>query len=208
MTASTLTYVQVSVKTQSAATTDRILDLAEELVQTRGFHGFSYADIAGELGITRAALHYHFRSKADLGAALIERYHHQLRTRLHEIGATTPSPTRQLSQYADIYRAVFAEGRMCLCGMLAAEFTTLDEPLRAALHGYFETNYGWLVTVLKTGRKTGELHFTGDERAAAELVVSTLEGVMLLTRPSADVKRFDDLVARLIDQFTPPLDPA
>jgi AcrR family transcriptional regulator len=43
---STLTYVQVSVKGEAAATADRIMDLAEELVQTRGFHGFSYADIA------------------------------------------------------------------------------------------------------------------------------------------------------------------
>ena len=55
-----------------AATTDtpqRILDVAERLVQTRGFNGFSYADIADALKVTKASLHYHFRGKADLGAA-------------------------------------------------------------------------------------------------------------------------------------------
>ena len=43
-------------------------------MQVRGFNGFSYADIASELGITKASLHYHFPGKAELGEALIERY--------------------------------------------------------------------------------------------------------------------------------------
>ena len=52
----------------------RILDAAEQLVQTRGFNGFSYADVATELGVTKASLHYHFPGKAELGEALIARY--------------------------------------------------------------------------------------------------------------------------------------
>src|ERR1700682_1229989 len=55
-------------------TSQRILDIAERLVQTRGFNGFSYADIAGTLHVTKASLHYHFPAKADLGRRLIERY--------------------------------------------------------------------------------------------------------------------------------------
>ena len=57
-----------------ADTATRILDSAERLVQQRGFNGFSYADVASELGITKASLHYHFSSKAELGEALIARY--------------------------------------------------------------------------------------------------------------------------------------
>ena len=52
-------------------TAGRILDVAERLVQLRGFNGFSYADVAAELGITKASLHYHFPGKAELGEALI-----------------------------------------------------------------------------------------------------------------------------------------
>ena len=52
----------------------RILDVAERLVQVHGFNGFSYADIAADLQITKAALHYHFPGKAELGEALIVRY--------------------------------------------------------------------------------------------------------------------------------------
>ena len=44
------------------------------LVQVTGFNGFSYADIAAELQLTKAALHYHFAGKAELGEALLARY--------------------------------------------------------------------------------------------------------------------------------------
>jgi TetR/AcrR family transcriptional repressor of nem operon len=55
-------------------TSDRILDIAGRLVQTRRFSGFSYADIAAELNITKASLHYHFPTKVMLGEALVDRY--------------------------------------------------------------------------------------------------------------------------------------
>src|ERR1700712_3588596 len=54
-------------------TTVRILDVAERLLQVRGYNGFSYGDVATELGITGAALHYHFAGKAELGLALVAR---------------------------------------------------------------------------------------------------------------------------------------
>ena len=194
--------MQVSVKGEPTPTADRILDLAEQLVQTRGFHGFSYADIADELGITRAALHYHFRGKTELGAALADRYHRRFAARLDEIDSTTSSYATRLAQYADIYRNVFAQGRMCLCGMMAAEFETLDEPMRQSLLAFFDTNYRWLSDVLTAGRTAGEIQFSGDPRELAELVVSTLEGAMLLNRPSGNTHRFEDMVAHLLSQFT------
>ena len=55
-------------------TATQILDVAEYLAQSRGFNGFSYADVAAELQLTKAALHYHFAGKAELGEALSGRY--------------------------------------------------------------------------------------------------------------------------------------
>src|SRR5215510_7639621 len=70
-------------------TAQRILDIAERLVQTRGFNGFSYADIAGALAVTKASLHYHFPTKAELGKRLIERYESTFLQALGEIDRTT-----------------------------------------------------------------------------------------------------------------------
>ena len=48
-------------------TASKILDVAERLVQLRGFNGFSYADVAEELGISKASLHYHSPERPSSG---------------------------------------------------------------------------------------------------------------------------------------------
>ena len=82
-----------------APASDRILDIAERLAQTRGFNGFSYADIAEELAVTKASLHYHFRSKADLGRALIVRYQVVFGRALEAIDREAPSARDKLARY-------------------------------------------------------------------------------------------------------------
>src|ERR1700755_1413575 len=96
-------------------TASRALEIAQRLAQTRGSNGFSYADIADELEVTKASLHYHFESKADLGLALIERYTEGFRRALD--GITGDGATR-LRRYARLYEEVLVRDRMCLCGML------------------------------------------------------------------------------------------
>ena len=63
----------MSIRASTAGTAELILDAAQRRAQTRGFNGFSYADIAAELDVTTASIHYHFSSKAELGATLIDR---------------------------------------------------------------------------------------------------------------------------------------
>src|SRR5271155_1306611 len=83
-----------------------ILDVAERLAQTRGYNGFSYADIAAELGVTKASLHYHFPSKAELGRALIVRYQAVFGAALHAIDRQAAKPLEKLRQYVRLYDSV------------------------------------------------------------------------------------------------------
>src|SRR5687768_13019152 len=106
----------------SADTPQRILDVAERLVQTRGFNAFSYADIADALHVTKASLHYHFPTKADLGRQLIERYAAAFTQALADIDRASDDVAVKLRRYVNLYREVLRANRMCLCGMLAAEF--------------------------------------------------------------------------------------
>src|SRR6185295_15324052 len=113
-----------------AATADRILDIAERLVQTRGFNGFSYADIAQAMKVTKASLHYHYPGKADHGKELIERYERNLMAALAGIDSASKDAREKLRRYAAIYGDVLKGDRMCLCGMLAAEWGTLPKTMR------------------------------------------------------------------------------
>ncbi len=184
-------------------TSARILDVAERLVQVRGFNGFSYADIAAELHITKAALHYHFASKADLGEALITRYAERFSAALDAVDNDGTGAGAKLAAYARLYQRVLTDRKMCLCGMLAAEYQTLPQPMRDAVISFFDYNEAWLAGVLEQGRDEGSLTFAGSARDTARMIVGGLEGAMLVARPYGDVARFQAAAASLLAGLSP-----
>jgi TetR/AcrR family transcriptional repressor of nem operon len=168
----------------------RILDVAERLVQSRGFNGFSYADVAADLHVTKASLHYHFPSKAELGEALISRYTERFAEALAGIDAHGRGPADRLEAYVGLYAEVLRGRRICLCGMLAAEYQTLPEPMQRAVAAFLAVNQAWLENVLNDGRGAGSLSFAGPSATGARMIVSGLQGAMLVARPDPDAEGF------------------
>jgi TetR/AcrR family transcriptional regulator, transcriptional repressor for nem operon len=179
-------------------TASRVLDIAERLVQQRGFNAFSYADVASELDITKSALHYHFAGKAELGAALLARYARRFAAALATIDARTGEAPRKLAAYTELYLDVLRNQRMCLCGMLAAEFQTLPEPMRRIVIQFFNDNETWLAHVLERGCEEGTLRVDGSSNEMARIVIATLEGAMLVALPFGDVARFQTAAKSLL----------
>lgn len=62
----------VEARVPARDTRGEILDVASELFAERGYDATSLREIAARLGITKAALYYHFRSKDDILRALLE----------------------------------------------------------------------------------------------------------------------------------------
>ena len=184
-------------------TASRILDVAERLVQVRGFNGFSYADIAAELQITKAALHYHFASKAALGEALITRYADRFMAALASLDTAGGTAGAKLDSYVRLYLQVLRDRKMCLCGMLAAEYQTLPEPMRDKVIKSFDQNETWLERVLNQGRADGSLHFAGLAPDTARMIIGGLEGAMLIARPYGDIARFQAAAASLLADLAP-----
>ena len=182
-------------------TSQRILDTAERLVQTRGFNGFSYADIATTLGVTKASLHYHFPAKAKLGQRLIERYEKNFLAALDTIDQTSTTAREKLQRYAKIYADVLRSNRMCLCGMLAAEYATLPKPMKEEMKHFFDENERWLTAVLKHGQKARELKFSGPAHEVARALVGSLEGAMMLARSFGEVSRFEAAANRSLAEL-------
>ena len=94
--------------------------------------------------------------------------------------------------------AVLSADRMCLCGMLAAEYRTLPEPLQLSVSAFFDTNTGWLRGVLQQGSTEGSLRLLGSPDDVAAMVLGGLEGAMLITRLDGDVARFTAAADRLL----------
>ncbi len=192
---------------RSGRSADRILDVAERLVQVRGYNAFSYADVAQALGIQKASLHHHYPTKADLGLALVERYRRTFLDALQRIETDKSSAFERLEQYAGLYRTVLRRGRMCMCGMLAADVATLPRAMRAGITEFFEENEAWLLRVLDAGRNHGEISFDGSSGSMATLLVSSMEGAMLVARANGKLDQFDEVVGHLLDPLRPPEKP-
>jgi TetR/AcrR family transcriptional regulator, transcriptional repressor for nem operon len=178
-------------------TATRILDVAEKLVQTGGFNGFSYADVADEVRVRKASLHHHFATKSQLGTRLISRYQERFVSLLALIANSGAGPVEQLERYVAIYAGVLKKNRMCLCGILAAEYATLPKPMRDGVTRFFAANEAWLASLLEAGRKSGDFAFAGSSLETSRFVVASLEGAMLVARAQKDSSRFESAAAHL-----------
>jgi TetR/AcrR family transcriptional repressor of nem operon len=179
-------------------TANRMLDVAERLVQQRGFNAFSYADIAAELGVSKATLHYHFASKAALGTAVIDRYALRFFDALAAIDARGGSAQERLAGFVEVYANVLRGQRMCLCGMLAADQLTLPDSMKAPVLEFFDRTVAWVAAVLERGVTDGSLAPIGSVAEAAKTLVWSIEGAMLVARAYDDVESFERAANQLI----------
>jgi TetR/AcrR family transcriptional repressor of nem operon len=179
-------------------TANRMLDVAERLVQQRGFIAFSYADIAAELGFTKATLHYHFASKSALGTAVIDRYALRFFDALAAIDARGGTAEERLAGFVEVYANVLREQRMCLCGMLAADQLTLPESMKEPVLEFFDRTVTWVASVLERGVADGSLAPIGSVTEAAKTLVWSTEGAMLVARAYDDVDSFERAATQLI----------
>jgi TetR/AcrR family transcriptional repressor of nem operon len=137
----------------SVSTRDALLHAAERLVRSRGYSAFSYADLADDVGITKASIHHHFPTKADLGNALVDNYADQIRKLLASIENAQPASVARLRAYGSIYVSSVRDGSLCLCCILSAEAAVLPQTLKDRLRVYFREQISWLERVLGVGLK-------------------------------------------------------
>ena len=181
---------------------EQILTSAQRLVQQRGFNGFSYADIAAEVGIRKASLHHHFATKTDLALALIEVYSAKLATELTRISALPIQADDKLAAYIAIYRGSLNAERMCMGGMLASEALTLDASLLPSLKRFFAINTDWLTEVLAEGKTQQTFFLNGTAVNHARLLVSALQGALMMARATGDRDAFEQSTLLLIENLT------
>jgi TetR/AcrR family transcriptional regulator, transcriptional repressor for nem operon len=180
-----------------------VLDAAQQLVQQRGYNAFSYHDLADEIGIKTASIHYYFPTKGDLGKALMRRYTLQIQESLAEIDARASEPKRKLKSFFELFAAGMCVdgGKLCLGCMLASDLITLPDGLQDDVRAFFECMETWLVKVLKEGRALGAFQFVGSPEKTAQVFVATLNGAMITARAFGDDKHLTESTAWLLSMI-------
>jgi len=176
-------------------TKTQILDIAEHLLQLRGYNAFSYQDIANEMGIRKASLHYHFPSKADLGAALAERHANRALTALQGVDELNLTVWQQLDAFFKPFIELANSCElMCVGGVMASEYSTLPEPMQERMNEFFAIIHTWLTRVLRQGRASGQLYFGAEPSVKADTIIATLEGSILIARTRKNSDFIEPLV--------------
>src|SRR3984893_1384799 len=117
-------------------TAERLMDLAEARIREAGYRGFSFRDLAAEIGIKSASVHHHFPTKAGMAAAVARRYG----DRFFELVARRgdESGDEVIAIYRSTFRsAIERDGRMCLNGVLGAEAGGLPPEIVQEIEMFF-----------------------------------------------------------------------
>lgn len=170
------------------STKERILQVATGMMQARGFHGFTFQEVAKELGVSHVAVHHHFKTKGALGAAALQAYTDRFVAELDAISARGQAPTAQLRAYARLFEAVVdGSERVCLCSILAAEIATLPDEIKPEVVRFYDSNEQWLGKVIAAA--TGKRATTQWVKQQAAAFLSLLGGAMIGARTFADPRR-------------------
>ena len=171
---------------------EMILAAGRLTAQAHGYNGLSFRELAKEVGVKSASIHYHFPTKADLGAALARRYWEDSKAALEELWAAFPDPVICLRKYTDAFRqTLLNENRMCMCGFMAAEYRDLPDAVKAEVQTFADVNVAWLARVL-SGMDT--FRDPVDAKARALAIYAAISGAQLIARSRADVSAFDKIV--------------
>jgi TetR/AcrR family transcriptional regulator, transcriptional repressor for nem operon len=161
----------------------RLLDAAQLLVQTRGHNGYSYRDLAAEVGIRTASIHYHFPGKTDLTVALVRRYRETVANAMAAIAVEKTSLSDRLEGVAATYLGCLkAENRICVAAALAGEYSGLPKEVQQELSRLITDSQGWIARFLTEGRTRGEIPAGSDPVALARLWYAALQGALVMAR--------------------------
>lgn len=170
-----------------------LLNAAEPKVRTGGYSHFSFRELADEIGIKSASVHYHFPTKADLGAELANQYTERFMAALGDPEQHSKATKHPISRYVELFRrALINDQKMCLCGLLGAEIDGLPDKVRVATRRFFERNLQWLTQAyasLECDEETAKIK--------ALKTLSLLEGAMLVSKAVSDNSVFETVVADL-----------
>ena len=178
----------------------KVLDVAEESFQARGFHASSLGDLMAAAGVSGGALHHHFPTKKALALAVIDE---RVAAAVEE---TWIAPVLAAASAREGVRAVFEavaaqleqQGFVhgCPLNNLAHELSLADPDFRAALAGIFSAWRQAIADKISADQRAGREQGTDPQRFAA-IVVATYSGAMSMAKTAQDATVLRDCLAAL-----------
>ena len=164
-----------------SVTREKILELGETLIRTKGYNAFSYQDISSELGIKNAAVHYYFPSKENLGTSIVKTNIQRFDEMVDNLNSRKYDEWKQLETFIKIYVKSHRENKKCLVGSLSPDYNTLNDTTKVELKRMIEMILKWLTELLDKGRNKHIFAFNDNPDSKALSVFSSLVASLQLS---------------------------
>lgn len=181
-----------------------IMAHARLLLAAGGYNSFSYADISERVRISKASIHHHFPSKAELVQTVVTRYREEAREGMALLEQQLGDPLAEINAYVDYWSTCILDGTspFCICAMLAAELPTIPSEIADQVRGHFQDLTTWLTSVLEKGVATKQFHVIDSPAVEATAVMATVHGAMLAARAFGSPETFQAIVRPTINRLT------
>lgn len=195
-------------KAEAEQTREALLDAAEALFFEKGVARTTLEEICRSAGLTRGALYWHFRNKADVLTALIERVTLPVDTLLTEIAEADPGPSDLLAQTRAVFLRVFQElaediprRRVFTILLQGTELMGEMKPIQDLFDEKGATLERALCRILERCRDKGEVLPCIDPMTAARSLHALLIGIHMLALRGASPLDLSHDTPKMIDLF-------
>jgi TetR/AcrR family transcriptional regulator, transcriptional repressor for nem operon len=184
------------------STREAILEAANRLIHVHGYNHTSLDDVLRESGVGKGNFYYHFKSKEDLGYAILDQIIASFLERTLEPCFSDPErgALAQIRCFVDRVLEAQRESNCvggCALGNLAAELSDVHEGFRARLASVFGAWRERLTLALRDEQLRGAVDAACRPEAVADFLVASLEGAILLTKLTKDITVMEQCVAEM-----------
>jgi len=182
-------------------TREQILDAASRLIHVRGFNNTSVDEILKESGVGKGNLYYYFKSKEELGFAILERSLERISTELLDKSfSPEKNPWQQIVDFLDSQvdraRQRGCTGG-CMLGNLALELSDIHEEFRRRLSEAFDRLRARMEATLTQAKGQGTLRSDTDIPRLAHFIVAGFEGAHMMGKLHKNV----DVMAGVVEEL-------
>jgi TetR/AcrR family transcriptional regulator, transcriptional repressor for nem operon len=175
------------------ATKNRIVQTAQRLFHLQGFFNTSMDDIIKKSGVKKGNLYFYFKSKDELGYAVLNRFTEDFMQHQQHFTHNAERPLKKIYGMLDGIEQNLREMNCrggCPFGNFAIEMSDIHEGFRKQVETVFDAWTNQLQVVLDAAKQEGELKRSVDSRALAQLLVAAMEGATMLAKTKKDTKTF------------------
>ena len=117
------------------------------------------------------------------------------------IASEEPNGFARLRKLGDAHKNLVAEGKFCMCGMMASDMLSLPDVVNRNLSRFFDLTQDWISDAISLAKEQGVLRESVHVRCAAMHYLSSLEGGMLIARIKDDTEYLQDIIDEALAQL-------